>query len=241
MSGLSNRKGTLLFVAALVISLPACLNIGGSLGTRHADLPLGEGGTASVKPEGIAVHSGGVRIDSVPLPERAWAAQKLKLDNVELRGSTNGSGVVEVSLLVGGYPAALWSVAVEGGRVESISPETMPVPGQPREKGRKGVRPMPFPQLPKMRAAFTELAADRRPQIADDLEFSLVGDEKIPNAEWQKVYRGIHDAFQSRGFDVTIITATDHDVGGTLAIETLVLTLFDSGQRVMGGMETADS
>lgn len=249
MSSPVRRIGGAFLLAVLMLGMASCANLGEVLGTRTVDIPLGEAGTAEVRSEEVTAHSASVRIDSIALPERLWVAEEMEIDSDDVSfsgrgGDATGSGVIECSMLIDGYPAALWSVAIERGSVEAVKPESTPVPGQSREArgGRssepRGRKPIPFPQLPKMRAAFTQLPASRRPKLADNLSFSLVGDEEIPNKEWGKVFRGINAGIEGREFEITLVASTEQPIRGTLTIETLGLTLFDSGQRLMGGMET---
>lgn len=250
MSCIARRIGGAFLLAAVALAAVSCANIGGVLGTRHADLPLGEAGIVEVRSEGVTARSATVRIDSIPLPERLWYAEEMQIESHDVSFSgpegeeAEGSGVIECSMLIDGYPAALWSIAIERGSVEAVNPSSTPVPGQAREaKGAGGSeelgrKPIPFPQLPKMRAAFVQLPASRRPDLADNLSFTLAGDEDIPDEEWGKVFRGINAGIEGRTFEVTLVASTEQPLQGILTIETLELTLFDSGQRLMGGTET---
>lgn len=234
------------FLAVLLLGLGAC-SAGKFLGTRHVDIPLGEAGVTEVRPQSITVRSTPVRIDSIPLPERVWSAEEMEIDDSEVSfdpanagsgtADTGNSGVIEVGVLIAGYPAALWSFAIENGEIEAIEPGPMPVPGA---SSQQGYEPFPFPQWPKLRDLFVKLPEERRPVVADDLEFSIAGDESVPNDAWGDVYRGIYSGLKSRHFELALVVSTEHSLDGTLTIRTLEVTVFDSGQRLMGGTETAN-
>lgn len=235
--------------AALLFGLTSCANFGKVLGTRHVDIPLGEAGVVEVNAQSVTPHTATVRIDSIPLPERVWVAQDMQIDGVSLRSSrssggasgTGRSGVIEVGLLIDGYPAALWSLAVENGEIEAVKPETMPVPGKPKEReGSTRLQPFPFPQWPKLRNLFYQLPEAQRPEVADELSFSIASEETVENQAWAEVFRGIHSGLKHREFTVALVTSTEQSLQGTLTVETLEFSVFDSGQRLMGGTETAE-
>jgi hypothetical protein len=237
-------------VAAILFGVTSCANFGKVLGTRHVDIPLGEAGIVEVNAQSVTPQTATVRIDSIPLPERLWVAQDMQIDeglsfrSSQSSGGTSGtgkSGVIEVGLLIDGYPAALWSLAVENGDIEAVKPETMPVPGKQKEREEATrLQPFPFPQWPKLRNLFYQLPGDQRPEVADELSFSIASEETVENQAWAEVFRGIHSGLKRREFTVTLLASTEQSLRGTLTVKTLEFSVFDSGQRLMGGTETAE-
>lgn len=226
---------------ALVVGVAGCMGLGKVLGTRFIDLPLGAAGTAAVEADRIAVGTERVRVDSIPFPERLWVANELRVGTDQWTFPVErGTGTVEYTMLIDGYPVATWTVEVAGGRVDDVTPTATYVPGMTRREDYEqdaDREPIPSEQLQKMRSAFRALPASRRPALANDLSLSLVEGGTASEEEWGKIYRGVQSALDNRAFEVTVVARADGSVEGPLTLSPLTIKVFDSGQRLMGGME----
>jgi hypothetical protein len=235
----------LIGVTALLAMIAGCDLLGEELGTRHIDLPLGAAGAFQAS-DSTTVSAGTVRLDSVELPERAYFAEEMNMDtdHVELRSSPDGaspqgSGTVQCGMLIDGYPVAVWTVSVDDGAVDGVEPSTTPIPGKQKEEQAHGVVRMPGEHWTAFSNFYEDLPEDRRPELADPLGFTFP-DGEVEEGDWRDIFRGVNQNIERREFRLTLISNADESIQGTLALKVVNITVFDSGQRLMGGTETAE-
>lgn len=236
------RLGTFVAIGALLLACAGCGGLGKALGTRFIDLPLGTAGEVPVQTESVTVHAHSVAVDSIRFPERLSVANAFRMRRSNLSMPTgDGTGTVELALLIDGYPMANWSVAIENGAVAEVTPHSTVVPGkwEREDYERQSERePIPEDQWEAMQATYEALPEEERPDLASDLSFSLLNSAgPAGNEPLAAIYRGMQQAIANRAFDITFMARTDGNVQGEVHVEPLTVKFFDSGQRLMGGLE----
>lgn len=228
---------------ALLVVCAGCAGIGKVLGTRYIDLPLGSAGAVDVQADAATAQTTPVAVDSIRFPERLSVANALRVRQSQVEMTPgSGSGTVELMMLIDGYPMANWTVRVEDGTAVDVTPTETFVPGMVRREDYEqnaDREPIPREEWEAMQTTMRELPEAQQPTLAEDLPSGFFdgSDYSVDEETLGIIYRGMQQAISNRAFDIAVAARAEGDVSGTLQLDPLTVKFFDSGQRVMGGLE----